>query len=410
MKALWIVNVAFPEACRELGLPEPVIGGWLYGYRDALHAFYPDLQIDIVAPYDGKTLCHIDCAGSRHYLFPASTGHDALIAWMRTVREASHPDVVHLHGSEFFHALAWVKANGADHTVLSLQGLVSVYADYYMGGIEGDALRRCRTFHDWRHRDRLTDQQKRYAERGAYETELLQRIQNVAGRTSWDRAHLWAIHPEARYFTCQEVLRQPFYDARWELGACRRHRIFLSQSHYPIKGLHKFLEALPLILRHYPDTEVHIVGDDPTRRRWYQRSGYGNLIRYLMRTHKLKRHIHFVGRLDADRMVAELREAHVFVCPSAIENSSNSVCEAQLVGTPTVASYVGGLMDLIADGRSGLLYRFEETRMLALKVCSIFADDDLAHRLSAAAYEAAAQRHRRGDIARSLYDIYQTIR
>ena len=214
----------------------------------------------------------------------------------------------------------------------------------------------------------------------------------------------------AWFAPCQEVLRQPFYDAHWSLDACRRHRIFLSQSHYPIKGLHKFLEALPLILRHYPDTEVHIVGDDPTRGRWYQRSGYGNLIRHLMRTYKLKRHIHFVGRLDADQMVAELREAHVFVCPSAIENSSNSVCEAQLMGTPTVASYVGGLMDLVTDGRSGLLYRFEETRMLAEKVCRIFADDDLARRLSAGAYEAASFRHRRGDIARALYDIYQAIR
>ena len=39
-------------------------------------------------------------------------------------------------------------------------------------------------------------------------------------------------------------------------------RFFLSQSHYPLKGLHMVAEALPLVLRHYPDARVHVAGPD----------------------------------------------------------------------------------------------------------------------------------------------------
>ena len=75
-------------------------------------------------------------------------------------------------------------------------------------------------------------------------------------------------------------------------------------------------------------------------------------------------------------------QSHVFVCPSFIENSPNSVGEAQLLGIPCIASFVGGVSDMVVDGETGLLYRFEEVEMLAAAVCRIFTDDKFAKRLS----------------------------
>ena len=71
-------------------------------------------------------------------------------------------------------------------------------------------------------------------------------------------------------------------------------------------------------------------------------------------------------------MKNEYLNANLFICPSSIENSSNSVCEAQLLGVPTLASYVGGIPDLIPNDDCGILYRYDDIEMLAFKVCQIF--------------------------------------
>jgi glycosyltransferase involved in cell wall biosynthesis len=108
-------------------------------------------------------------------------------------------------------------------------------------------------------------------------------------------------------------------------------------------------------------------------------------------------------------MVKQYAAAHVFVCPSIIENSPNSVGEAQLVGTPCVASYVGGTMDMVKDGETGFLYRFEEISLLAKQICQIFSNDELAISLSENAHRAALMRHDKLKNATQLNSIYKQI-
>ena len=119
--------------------------------------------------------------------------------------------------------------------------------------------------------------------------------------------------------------------------------------------------------------------------------------------------MHFLGQLSEEQMIAEYIKAHVFVCPSAIENSPNSVGEAQLLGTPVVASYVGGTMDMVKDNETGFLYRFEEISLLAQRVCELFANSELCNRLSEQARIAAKQRHCKDANAATLLEIYNEI-
>ena len=426
MRILWIVNITMPDACEALGWPRPVIGGWLEGYQQALLQQGQDAELHVIAP--GLRQAEVQTGRVCHHIFPQQWLDDGagfasqqrsrltplsnqLAAFLLRINDEVRPDVVHLHGTELAHSLVWVEACGSNHTLVSIQGLTSVYARYYMGGLTREELKGCWSLDDWRWHRTLRQQQREMMQRGVNETMLLSRMQHVAGRTLWDRAHAWAINPQAQYHTLQEVLRAPFYlDAnRWQLGQCQRHAIFVSQSHYPIKGLHRLLDALPLILRHYPDTQLYVVGDNRTDAPWYHRSAYVNVLRRKVSEASLSDHLHYLGMLSADDMIRQYRRAHVFVCPSAIENSCNSVCEAQLLGVPVVASQAGGMADLITDGADGLLYRYEEVEMLAQAVCRIFADDTLAQRLSTAAHDKAAQRHDRDAIAQTLLHIYNEI-
>lgn len=159
----------------------------------------------------------------------------------------------------------------------------------------------------------------------------------------------------------------------------------MSQAYSQWKGLHKLLMALPFIKGEYPRVQLRIAGADITGgSKWVQRiSGYGSFIRNLIKKLGLEENVTFLGSLDEEIMSVEYRNAHVFVITSIIENSPNSLGEAQIIGTPCVASFVGGIPDMVDDGVNGLMYRYEDHISLAFKIIRLFADDDLAVMLSA---------------------------
>ena len=74
-----------------------------------------------------------------------------------------------------------------------------------------------------------------------------------------------------------------------------------------------------------------------------------------------------------------------------------------------IASYVGGVPDMVTGGVSGLLYRFEEVEMLAESIRRVFTDDRLALRLSADGIEAAGKRHDRKANLEKTLQIYREI-
>lgn len=134
-------------------------------------------------------------------------------------------------------------------------------------------------------------------------------------------------------------------------------------------------EALPLILRQYPDAKIYVAGVDPTAKSWYKISGYGNFLKKQIASLGIADHIVFTGMLDEKAMCERYLKSNVFVCCSSIENSPNSLGEAQLLGMPYVASFVGGVPEIV-DWNTDILYRFEEYEMLAQRICYIFAQTD----------------------------------
>lgn len=170
---------------------------------------------------------------------------------------------------------------------------------------------------------------------------------------------------------------------------------------------------MPLILRDYPDTEVYVAGNDflntSTLRSRLRYTTFARYVNSLINKYGIKDKFHFTGMIDADCMAEQYRLANVFVCPSSIENSPNSLGEAQLVGCPVVASYVGGVPDMVENNRTGLLYRFEETEMLASAVCRIFGDDNLAQNMAVNEIEVAQKRHDGVRNAKRMLEIYKLI-
>lgn len=414
MNILWITNILFPEAEQMLtGIGElRSSGGWMLG---AANALLQNCKIELaVASVSEKVKKLTKIKGKQiiYYILPKGKGNEKInmdyCSYWQQISKELNPDIVHIHGTEYSHGYAYMVACGCDNVVISIQGLTSAYYYYYYYGMTKMDIYKNMTFRDFLRGSVLKDQEL-FKQRSVYEIEMLKMAKYVIGRTSWDKARVWAINPNAEYHFCNETLRAEFYDgSEWSYGKCNKHSIFLSQAGYPIKGLHQVLKAMPLILRHYPDAQVRIAGADITRTtsigEKLKLSGYGKYIKSLIKIYALDGKITFTGKLNAEQMKHEYLASNVFVCPSTIENSPNSLGEAQILGVPCVASYVGGIPDMMKENEDNL-YRFEEVEILAKKVCKVFTNVEKQSNMIL----TATKRHNPSINSRQLYSIYQSI-
>lgn len=416
MKILWITNIILPEIASALGMPVGNMEGWL---ASMLHELTKNkgFQFTIATIYDGKEIIRHSINNITYILLPAgrvSIKYKKAIEplWKSIVQENSF-DIIHIQGTEYTHALSLMNAHPNENYIISIQGMVSVIARYYYSGISIAELLQNITFRDLIRNDMMLTGAKKWKQRGRMEKEYLCKTKYVIGRTTWDMVHSKKINPQLNYYFCNENLRSSFYKSRWNLANIEKHSIFLSQASYPIKGLHMMLRALFVIKKTYPDCTLNIAGRNITKTDTLKSkltlSGYGKYIQNIIIKYKLSKHIIFTGNLNQKEMAVMYATSHVFACPSSIENSPNSLGEAQLIGTPVVASYVGGVPDMVEHKKTGLLYCFKEYEILADSIMKIFADDNLASLLSKNGRIIAKKRHDAKINAETLSCIYNDM-
>lgn len=416
MKILWITNILPPEAEREITHNELLkgSGGWMVSLLEALSK-NKDLEIIIASVHKwAKEFREIQGVHTKYYVLPYGHGNMSYNkqyeAYWKLIKEKEHPDLVHLHGTEFSHGLAWLKVFGSDNMVISIQGLVHVIKKYAFYGVpKWDYIR------NWQPISLLIDEKRNLKKRATCEIDYLRLGKHFVGRTEWDKAHIFAINPQAHYYYCGEMLRESFYSSQWQIGNIESHSIFVSQANSSIKGLHQVIKSLPLILREYPDAKLYVGGaryftSPESIKKKLMKSTWFSYIGSLIKKLKVENSVIFLQPLDEQEMLNRFLKSHVFVLPSSIENSSNSLAEAQILGVPSIASYVGGTPSMVDDGNTGLLYRFEEYEMLAQKIKDVFGDDRLAEKLSIKERGQARDRHNREFIVNNMIEIYNSIR
>lgn len=322
------------------------------------------------------------------------------------------PDVIHIWGTEYGHTLAMVqaaeKSGFLDKLVISIQGLCSIYAGHYAEGVPYD-IQRSFTFRDAVKQDNICQQQKKFALRGDLEIKALQKAKHVIGRTDWDKACTELINPQSSYHFCNETLREAFYEGTWRYCACRKHRIFASSCAYPIKGFHYLLEAFAEVRKTYPDATLAVPGASfvsLNEKEKLRQSSYQKYMLDLVRKYHLEDHIEFLGHLGPEQMKQQFLNANVFVLPSTIENSPNSLGEAMLLGVPCVASDVGGVSTMMVHEKEGYIYQSTAPYMLAHYIKKVFSLEDKAEEMGLAAKLHAQKTHDPDTNLNRLLEIY----
>ena len=410
MRVLWLVSVLLPKAGGALGLPAENAGGWIVGQLEGLGQRVR-LTVCTVSPRV-KTAVRCTVDGVDYVVLPVGT-REAFAALLAE----EQPDLVHLWGSEYPPARALLAQCDPAKTLLSVQGLMGPCAEHLLDGVPEKYLSSCfvQRFIDKVIPGGLLDKQLAYFKKQAgVEAEMLGQLRHVTGRTDWDKTQLETLAPNARYWHCHETLRPAFYDGEWA-GGPDAPVLFLSQGNYPLKGLHRLLQALPAVLERYPQARLVIAGWPPLERGALLRPvidwmfPYQRYTKTLIRTLGLAQAVRYTGPLKEAEMCRQYLDSSLYLLCSSIENSPNSLGEAMLLGMPCVAADVGGVGSMLAHGREGLLYPADDPAALAQAILTLLDDPDRAAALGAAAHERAARTHDPARNAAAMLGIYQTI-
>jgi glycosyltransferase involved in cell wall biosynthesis len=146
-----------------------------------------------------------------------------------------------------------------------------------------------------------------------------------------------------------------------------------------IKGHQHLIDAVPEILRRCPTAHVVLVGDGELRQALAERA----------RRLGLDGRVIFTGyREDIPALIAGM---DVFVLPSLNEGMGRVLVMAMALGKPIVATRVGGVPELLAEGEAGALVPPANPAALARMVCDLIAHPDRARALGDAGRRRAPQ-------------------
>ena len=144
------------------------------------------------------------------------------------------------------------------------------------------------------------------------------------------------------------------------------------------KGLKYLLQAMPEILKKYPDTRLNIAGTGPEQSNLKAQAKQLNIVK----------NISFLGRLSHQELVKDYREATLAVFPfiqaknGDIEGLGLVMIEAMGCGCPVLASDIPAVRDVIVDGETGVLMNPGKAYLISKKILEIIENPKKALTIS----------------------------
>ncbi len=162
----------------------------------------------------------------------------------------------------------------------------------------------------------------------------------------------------------------------------------------PEKGHPTLIDAWPRVLRAVPDAYLLIVGEGSRR----------EALEHQVAELGIGSRVIFTGRRDDVPAVTAALD--VAVLPSYREAQGLTILEAMALSRPVVASNVGGIPEMVEDGRTGLLVPPHDPEALAAAITRLLVDHPLADMLARAGHDLVHERFCLELMVRSIEDLY----
>lgn len=373
-------------------------GGWTGALAHELIAKHPEIELGMAIPWhsaikdekDGVVIYGVPTIKLAAFNFKRKLIRQVEV--MKDIVSDFHPDLIHVFGSE----RTWgMVATVTDvPVVLHLQGILNFLGGAWMP--QNLSWGKYIIMHPMRLREKLG------LERGCMtEMKILQSCHYYMGRTEMDRRVSAILSPGRHYYYCSEMLRPVIYGSNklWSYHH-RNKRVITSIISPPVyKGGDVILRAAKVLKEflHFSfEWRVYGVKD---MKLWEQ----------LCHIKASDVNVIVNGVVNAEGLIEAIVDSDVYVHPSYIENSPNTVCEAQVLGIPVIANNVGGTSSLITHQESGILLPANDPYMTASYITELCIEEAKANKIGEGGRKTALKRHNPDRIVNDVMKVYKEI-
>ena len=165
----------------------------------------------------------------------------------------------------------------------------------------------------------------------------------------------------------------------------------------PVKRVQDLVAAMEIVVKEAEDAQLILVGDGPERQR----------VELMVDKLGLRRNVLLTGyRRD---VVDFLRCSDTLVLCSEIESAPLTLLEGMSSGLPVIATGVGGIPEIVADGRNGFLVPPKSPGALAEKILELASDRELRLRMGEEARRTVLERFTADKIVPKYEEVYRSV-
>lgn len=347
--------------------------------------YYPINEHDSVSDYLNKKL-------GRPYAL------DGYFNNLRKIIDDFKPDIIQCFGTEYAYGLISRKVKIP--VVIHMQGFLNIYNFEDVLSYSRFDRFYCKPFQPMAVYHSIFDK-KVFDYKSRIERMVMKSNHFFMGRTNWDKNIVKYYSPGSHYYYCAEAIRPTIFNSErhWGWKDNVPTLVTITQAGN-LKGNEMILRTAFLLKKVFNfNFNWRVAGDKSSFLKFERKTGINHD----------DVGIELLGMITAEEVVNELVSATMYIHPAIIDNSPNSLCEAQIIGCPVIATNVGGIPDLVQDGVTGWLYPYNEPHTLAFKIMNVASDKELLSKISHNEIDTATKRHDPEGISKSISDIYESI-
>lgn len=425
MKVVWLISDLPREVERAQGGSSAIVkGSWIDGMASAIAQLGIEIELTVICIVSKdfditiNKVRYIGVHCARRGLYKAAKVREGTERCIREKISEISPDIIHIHGTEQAAGTFDESVYCNVPVIVSIQGVLSQCYNAYTGGIPFFEI--IGSEFNIRNLLKFTSifaEQKWWGtERIEKEQFIFRRFKYFIGRTEFDRCCLECYNRNATYFHGEESINSAFRKYKWDRANARPHTIFCGNAlGYGLKGGHWLIKAVSLLKDEFPDIRLLVAASASKLAKkhsfyeWLKASTYTIYIRRLIKKLGCEENIIGLPPLSPEQVANELATSELFVLPSVCENSPNTLCEAMMVGVPSIATFTGGIPSIMRPNVEGRLVQMCDPHVLAGEIRKFFRDHKYAESCIEAAMKRAKERHDDKNNAKVLYETYEQV-
>ena len=221
------------------------------------------------------------------------------------------------------------------------------------------------------------------------------------GRTIWDERLTTIQSKGSHYWHVDEAIRSTFLTSNKVRNNSREIQLLSIGCSSFWKGPDMLLKTAKILKHNGLNFQWIVAG---SMNYYVKRS-----VEYSEKTTFEDNNVKILGFVKPDQLVSLINNSTLYVHTAYIENSPNSICEAQCLGLPIVATNVGGIPSLIRNGIDGELVPANDPYQMATCIMKLVNNKEQLSVYSANSREAALKRHNPNNIMCQLIDCYKDV-